>query len=376
MKKSYVNIMLFILSFSLVLFTKKVFSYPESPSLMRGLRPLGMGNAFVAVSDDQNALFYNPAGLNDVSKSYIELVNLNLEFSYTVVTIIQDVVDVANEWGSATSEERSALISEKADENMGNPLSLRLNLSPGYTRKNFALKIFPEGKARIRIRDGIYPNLEYQGILDVGTAIGYAHDFKDQLIQVGVSLKPIYRLSTGFVELGAHDASSIADIITDFDRGFGVGVDLGFKSHLDVLANRLDNPKLTPIVNYLKPTAGFVVQDIWVPVSGDVEFPQLTLNLGTAVNLDWWKLKNTVALDFRDLNTGSPFINKICIGLESQLNRFVGARGGLYQFRPSFGGTFDFRIFKAEFAGYFEEVGTLTREKGDFKVALMFGFGW
>ena len=28
-----------------------------------GVRPLGMGNAFVAVADDFNSLFYNPAGL-------------------------------------------------------------------------------------------------------------------------------------------------------------------------------------------------------------------------------------------------------------------------------------------------------------------------
>src|SRR3989338_7728825 len=30
-----------------------------------GIRPLGMGAAFTAVADDQNAAFYNPAGLGD-----------------------------------------------------------------------------------------------------------------------------------------------------------------------------------------------------------------------------------------------------------------------------------------------------------------------
>ncbi|MEA3356018.1 MAG: hypothetical protein U9Q23_01555 [Candidatus Bipolaricaulota bacterium] len=31
-----------------------------------GARPVGMGNAFVAIADDENALFYNPAGLGDI----------------------------------------------------------------------------------------------------------------------------------------------------------------------------------------------------------------------------------------------------------------------------------------------------------------------
>jgi hypothetical protein len=155
-----------------------------------------------------------------------------------------------------------------------------------------------------------------------------------------------------------------------------LGVDIGFKSHLDVLVNRLDNPSLVPIANYLKPTAGLVFQDVWVPISGDVDFPRKSLGLGTAIRLDWWKFKNTVALDFRDLNQGTPFSDKICIGFESQLNKYVGVRGGLNQLRPTVGGTFDFRIFRTDLAVYFDEVGELTREKGDLKLALQLALGW
>ena len=31
----------------------------DSPVYIRGIRPLGMGNAFTAVADDQNDFFYN-----------------------------------------------------------------------------------------------------------------------------------------------------------------------------------------------------------------------------------------------------------------------------------------------------------------------------
>ena len=40
----------------------------ELPKFFEGVRPLGMGGAFTAVADDENALFYNPAGLARVRR--------------------------------------------------------------------------------------------------------------------------------------------------------------------------------------------------------------------------------------------------------------------------------------------------------------------
>jgi len=46
---------------------KPMFSQQNSLS---GIRPIGMGNAFTAVVDDENALFFNAAGLNALSKGH------------------------------------------------------------------------------------------------------------------------------------------------------------------------------------------------------------------------------------------------------------------------------------------------------------------
>ena len=41
----------------------------EFPALGKGIRPLGMGNAFIAMPGyDENAMFYNPAAINDYPK--------------------------------------------------------------------------------------------------------------------------------------------------------------------------------------------------------------------------------------------------------------------------------------------------------------------
>jgi hypothetical protein len=39
----------------------------------RCVRPMGMGNAFVAIADDGDAFYYNPAGLTAVRKIRIDL---------------------------------------------------------------------------------------------------------------------------------------------------------------------------------------------------------------------------------------------------------------------------------------------------------------
>ncbi|MBI4870748.1 MAG: hypothetical protein HY814_04190 [Candidatus Riflebacteria bacterium] len=43
-----------------------------SPALALGARPRAMGSAFIAVSDDENAVFTNPAGLSQIDKSMVQ----------------------------------------------------------------------------------------------------------------------------------------------------------------------------------------------------------------------------------------------------------------------------------------------------------------
>jgi hypothetical protein len=46
-----------------------------------GARAAAMGNSFVAVADDNDAVFFNPAGLNQVKKRGIAYTNVSLFFS-------------------------------------------------------------------------------------------------------------------------------------------------------------------------------------------------------------------------------------------------------------------------------------------------------
>jgi len=49
----------------------------------RGARPVGMGGAFIAVADDENAIFYNPAGLGMIQKKNIRIGTVYQNFCWS-----------------------------------------------------------------------------------------------------------------------------------------------------------------------------------------------------------------------------------------------------------------------------------------------------
>ncbi|MFH1729080.1 MAG: hypothetical protein ABIA04_11765 [Pseudomonadota bacterium] len=355
-----------------------IFAFPQSPNTYRGLRPLGMGNAFIAVADDQNALSYNVAGLNDVEKWRVEILNPTFEVSLTVYDIIKEVLEIVDEMDSSSSStDQSEIIEDVVDANLGRLTTLRAAISPSFTMKNFGIRFLGDARGRFHIRNSVFPNVYYTGKADVGMMLGGAYGLWDKALQFGLGLKPMYRLSTGEVVLGAHNLSTLEDEVTDFHTGFGVGVDVGLKSHLDAVATKADlSPKVLRVMNFLRPMVGLTYQDIANTRFQDADSNKQTIGLGTAVHMDWKVIKNTFAIDFRDLTWSSPFISKLCIGWETWFDKYFALRFGVHQGRPSGGLTLDLWLFKLEGAIYAEEIGEYNRVKGDYRGALQLVLGF
>jgi hypothetical protein len=58
------------------------FVFANEPFFFRGVRPAGIGGAFVAVADDANAIFYNPAGMGLIQGKGIEVETIYQDFSW------------------------------------------------------------------------------------------------------------------------------------------------------------------------------------------------------------------------------------------------------------------------------------------------------
>ena len=57
-----------------------------------GARALGMGNAFVALSDEATAIFYNPAGLARINQFYLTVSRQDL---YGLADLYNDMVAIS-----------------------------------------------------------------------------------------------------------------------------------------------------------------------------------------------------------------------------------------------------------------------------------------
>ena len=92
-----------------------------------GLRPLGMGNAYVSVADDYNALFYNPAGLARLKSWDGEFFNPAIKVSKDAKSLFDDASDLGG------IDDTLGVI----ESNAGKQVALGLSLTPHLVFKNF-----------------------------------------------------------------------------------------------------------------------------------------------------------------------------------------------------------------------------------------------
>ncbi|MDR3049712.1 MAG: hypothetical protein LBV16_07770 [Elusimicrobiota bacterium] len=70
---------IFIFIFSLGFFSFNAFALvKDEPIRVKGIRPMGMGGAFAAIADDENAIHYNPAGITQRQKWLLQIFSLNM----------------------------------------------------------------------------------------------------------------------------------------------------------------------------------------------------------------------------------------------------------------------------------------------------------
>ncbi|MDR3243771.1 MAG: hypothetical protein LBT79_03375 [Elusimicrobiota bacterium] len=65
----------------------------DDPIMIKGIRPMGMGGAFVAVADDENAVFYNPAGITQRTSWLLQVLSINAAVNTETLQVINDAND-------------------------------------------------------------------------------------------------------------------------------------------------------------------------------------------------------------------------------------------------------------------------------------------
>ncbi len=336
-----------------------------------GVRPTGMGNAFLAISDDNNALWYNPAGLARVKDYHVSIIDLSMAVdSFATLGRLGDALFGGNYNGLIEADKQF----------------VRVGTRPTLGMPYFSMALFNQANAFLEMSDidNLNANVDIYAFNDIGLALGF-----------GVPLGPYVSVgATGrvFHRTGVDATLTALDLITQlglpstndfmaaaFDHvvelagaGLGIGIDLGVMASVPLPAGY---PRWT-----LAAVANDVGTTSFRPIgleSGPPSVP-MTVHFGTALEYELGMRRGhlNLAFDFRNAFDSASLIKKTNLGIEYK-HRYFALRGGLSQGYPSGGISFQFPPHtRIHFSTYGAELGAGLWQRAQRFYMLQFAIGF
>ena len=379
----------------------------EIPETFTGVRPLGMGNAFTAIANDQNAIWTNPAGISRVRKA-------RSRHTFNLVNFPSGIA------GGNDGGKKFILGSLGSAGGAGGLESILNGLNPDkeesiWVRAAASASAFfdaPRGSpwafaAFSNVKTTITPDLDSGGgdadekivvvdsVTDIGGVVTIGWTNKTNRLNFALQIRPTMRFGY-FDKINAETLVKKFEktIKSDANNGMGIGVDFGL---------------MWTFADYWFPTLGFVVKNIptgckeeylnpheevrqtvcGTKYSGTVNNPEspslldpTDFRLGLSMTP---RLSNKIALRF-DLDLHHLYLtpdDKTFYGLSgiepirqshAGLELFFGNpllinplsfRLGFNQGFITFGGTFRVSIFAIEAAVYGQDLSASSKQKQD-----------
>ena len=354
-----------------------------SPRLMQGIRPLGMGGAFIAVdAADENVLFYNPAAIRNYEKKiHMQFLIPSIDFSYKAIPFFaSDLLDLADDIdGADTNTDKINVFDAFAAANTGRyeevgmrgPVAMLMH--PTITAA-----LFYETRAVMGLLNPASSTIDLEAVSHGGLSIGSAYGFFDDKLKAGIALKFLERhlIDEALTQRDMITNDDFTDALDLKQLGFGVGADVGFQV----------KPKFAGKAwKTLDPTFAFTIQDV-----GDTRFFQgddvgrinESTTVGFAFHPKYWKLHSAFAFDIRDIEHQTDLITKLHTGYEvtwpeiSKILRSASIRVGAHQGYLAGGFGLDFKYFKMNAVTYGREIGQSTRQKESRMFGLQLASGF
>lgn len=369
-----------IVGLSLGLLSSTAGAVSEYYGLSRSIRSLGMGGAFYALSDDEYALFYNPAGLSLYPGRAQFMVNINAQAS-------QDALGSISTLSSAASGGTIESIVSNIEALQGKPLYVSGGVMPYFIARGFAVGLLvAEPKIDVSLLGtGIDSNLDVTGISDHGLFLGFAGSMFHPNLHFGLTMKALYRAG-GHSEFTPLEMLSASGLQLEDLGGAGGGVDADLGMTYEFKGSNTRSGGLSLSLNNVLATTFPIARLQGVP-------PPLVRTASLGAYYQWRPGKSTVdylrfLVDFAEVGlggnsdpdtgarTGSVW-KHVNLGMEMPVWGKIFLRTGLHQGNLTGGLGFSLYAVKLDFATYAEELannpGRLTNRR--WAMRLAFGFG-
>ncbi len=329
-------------------------------------RALGMGDAFTAVADDHNVLFYNPAGL-----AFLKEGNMNLKLQAGATPEIATFSrDIQSATGKTSEAEKVTATTDVITRNYGKDFWFRPTVGGIWVRPLWGVAFIPlDSSLDLSVHQQTGPTLNVEVYQDSTLAYGTARTFFKKSLAVGITAKAVHRGYVGKA-VPATELVINSEYFSKKDAKEGLTVDA------DVGA--MYRPRFFP--NWVKPTWSVVVRNV-ADYGFKKNFHLIDANSGEPPKLDrrvdvgsdwatdpFWVFTPHFTLDVRDIgHRRFTLLKGVHVGAELLWDVAWWLKGG---YRIGFsqgyltaGVSAQFSWFRLDVATFGEELGTSGAKK-------------
>lgn len=328
--------------------------------LYQGARAMAMGNAFVSVADDEETLFYNPAGLAGIESSTFQYLNTDLEIS-------GDIVDATK----SSYDQFKNLSGDSLNILMGKNVYLHANYVPTYITKNFGLAVLFDQQLSMISQNKALPQVEmgYQTTNGLQLGYGFGLDRGRRTrsdLRFGVGFKYLFRRG-GYNTLTQKQIANMSqDELKQIVGGFGSGMGFDLGTHyIYHLSSRL---KLQAGAAWTEIGGVSFGNDTAEPIAGN-------LSAGLSVRYEFAHIAATLAYDMRHITQSVDPRLRNHLGAELSIPLFK-VYMGLNQIYPTFGFGFDLGVVQLLAVTYAEEMSSMAKINPERRYLLHIGMGF
>lgn len=338
-----------------LLFSCQAFSQTRLNYRGYSVRALGMGNAYTAIVDNSDAIYYNPAGLSRIQGMHLTIMDPYLGIND--ISDIQDTITDAND--SSDADSFVTLIRDLYGENLWFGGGAKV----AFSMKGLAVAYYSQAELSAYMTNPAYPTLDLTYKQDTGFHLGFSFDMG--MLSMGFGIRNIDRtggslpVSVDVLENLNQDAVEESIML----EGTGVGLDFGL---------------LFSGGGVFDPSIAFTwhnVGDVNFTASGSGDAPTTEtgyMSLGLGMNIDLPLVNIRPALDYKFIDyTDVELAKKLDLGVEIDLP-LVTARAGMHHGYYTLGASMDLFFMKLDLATFAEELGGYAGQREDRRYMLQF----
>lgn len=341
--------------------------FQQFPMLYQGVIPLGMGGAFTAVADDENAVFYNPAGLDNVQDASFKIINVSADVTYPNMITLYNNASADSKLPAGNTQDQAYI--NDFNSFAGQSLYARVGDYSNYTTHDFSIGLLTNNQLlAVPAAAATTNNLaSLYGLSDSGIVVSGAYGFFNHHLQIGGTVMGLNQMFLNIPSLSVSQASTLQSTInSNLTHGLGIVGDIGAIYHFDLPLN---------------PTIGATIENVGTADFGQAgTLPQL-INAGVGLDPDIGFGRLLVDIDYDDVAnylyyTGESLWQHTHFGVQYQFPVLLTLSAGVYEGYPTFGFGLDLWAFMLNGSYYTEEAGVSPGQNPNHIVSLQVAFGW